>query len=39
LPDVADLPLNRDEALEVLRQLGDALREIRRLCGRRSGGS
>jgi hypothetical protein len=23
--------LNRDEALEVLRQLGDALRELRRL--------
>lgn len=31
--------LNRDEALEVLRQLGDALREIRRLHGRHSGGS
>jgi hypothetical protein len=31
--------LNRDEALEVLRQRGDALREIRRLHGRHSGGS
>jgi hypothetical protein len=31
--------LNRDEALEVLRQLVDALREIRRLHGRHSGGS
>jgi hypothetical protein len=31
--------LNRDEALEVLRQLGDALSEIRRLHGRHGGGS
>jgi hypothetical protein len=30
---------NRDEALEVLRQLAEALREIRRLHGRHSGGS
>jgi hypothetical protein len=31
--------LDRDEALEVLEQLRDALREIRRLDGRHSGGS
>jgi hypothetical protein len=31
--------LNRDDALEVLRQLGDALREIRRLHGRHGGSS
>jgi hypothetical protein len=31
--------LSRDEALEVLEQLRDALREIRRLHGRHGGGS